>query len=449
MSFHLSDDTKAILLLCGVFGQRTVKPLSPGEYNAVTRWLMGVKKRPRDLLSPEVAVNASKGARIDEVRLEALLHRGVALGFAVEQWERNGIWIVSRGDADYPSRYKKHLKEKAPPILFGTGDRSMLAGGGLAIVGSRNADEEGRKFTQQTATLCAKQGLSVVSGGARGVDGIAMESALSAGGAVIGVLADGLLKKSLERAFRGAIASGKLLLLSPYHPEASFSVGAAMGRNKLIYALSDFALVVSSDYKKGGTWAGAEEELKRNRPLPVFVRMEGGIPEGNKRLAALGALPWPDVSQGGLLLELLAGKSTEPSRPEQSFETPSLFDENGEPGTLPQVQIQETEETPEKHSDDSVENSPEDASSRVAATLIQEGETAASLPPADALYRAVLPLLLEKLEEPASADELASLFDVSKPQVRKWLERGVAEGKVKKTTRPVRYSAKETDSEGA
>jgi len=40
MTLYLSDDTKAILLLCGVFGDRTVKPLSPGEYNAVARWLV-------------------------------------------------------------------------------------------------------------------------------------------------------------------------------------------------------------------------------------------------------------------------------------------------------------------------------------------------------------------------------------------------------------------------
>ena len=448
MTLYLSDDTKAILLLCGVFGDRTVKPLTPGEYNAVARWLVGVKKRPRDLLSPEVAVNASRGAGIDKVRLEALLRRGVVLGFAVEQWERNGIWIVSRGDADYPSRYKKHLKEKAPPILFGAGDRSMLEGGGLAIIGSRNVDEEGREFTRQTATLCASQGISVVSGGARGVDGIAMESALNAGGAVIGVLADSLLKKSLEKAFRGAIASEKLLLLSPYHPEASFSVGSAMGRNKLIYALSDYALVVSSDYKKGGTWAGAEEELKRGRPLPVFVRLGDRIPEGNKRLAALGALPWPNIGQDGLLLELLAGKLAEPSRPQQGFETPSLFDEKGEPETLPQGQLPNTKETPKKHNADSAESIPEDVLHRATGTVIQEGETTGFLSPSDALYRAVLPLLLGKLKEPTSTDELASLFDVSKPQIRKWLERGVTEGKVKKTTRPVRYCAKETNSEG-
>jgi hypothetical protein len=91
---------------------------------------------------------------------------------------------------------------------------------------------------------------------------------------------------------------------------------------------------------------------------------------------------------------------------------------------------------------------PEDVLHRATGTVIQEGETTGFLSPSDALYRAVLPLLLGKLKEPTSTDELASLFDVSKPQIRKWLERGVTEGKVKKTTRPVRYCAKETNSEG-
>ena len=54
MTYRMSDDTKAILLLCGVFGDRNVKPLSPGEYNAVARWLVGEKKRPLHLLTFEV-----------------------------------------------------------------------------------------------------------------------------------------------------------------------------------------------------------------------------------------------------------------------------------------------------------------------------------------------------------------------------------------------------------
>jgi predicted Rossmann fold nucleotide-binding protein DprA/Smf involved in DNA uptake len=79
-----------------------------------------------------------------------------------------------------------------------------------------------------------------------------MDSALNADGVSIGILAENLLKKSLSRQFRNVINKGGLLLISPYHPNARFTVGTAMGRNKLIYAMADYGLVVSAEYNKGG-----------------------------------------------------------------------------------------------------------------------------------------------------------------------------------------------------
>ena len=92
--------------------------------------------------------------------------------------------------------------------------------------------------------------MQVVSGGACGADQISMTAALEAGGVTIGILAENLLKKSVERKNRHAIADGRLLLLSPYHPNARFILGTAMGRNKLIYAMADYGLVVSAEQKK-------------------------------------------------------------------------------------------------------------------------------------------------------------------------------------------------------
>ncbi len=445
MTVCLSDDTKAILLLCGVFGDRSVKPLSPQEYNSVARWLACEGSRPQHLLLPEVAERVSRGVGVEAGRLDALLARGVALGFAVEQWERSGIWIVSRGDADYPVRLKKHIKEKSPPLLFGVGDRALLQGGGLAVVGSRNVDSEGERFTRTVAELCARQGIPVVSGGARGVDSIAMESALKAGGIVFAALADSLLKKSLEKSARSALAAGRLMLLSPYHPEAPFSVGAAMGRNKLIYALSDYALVVSADYQKGGTWAGAEEELKRERPLPVFVRMEGDVPEGNRRLLSLGVRPWPNAGPEDSLSELLAKAAAEPPRRTPKYETQSLFD--GSVGAEPAAATQlPTEESADKPAIDTSNSPAEIVSAAAPPTASESDQEAVSVSPAEALYLAVLPLLLEAMREPVASDELASLFDVSAPQIRKRLERGVEEEKMKQLAKPVRYCANETGS---
>ena len=292
----MSEDAKAILLLCGhLGGESEFEPLDPRAYNQVVQWLLGKNLRPADLLSPEHIPDLSLESGIAELRLTGLLRRGVKLGFALEKWNRSGIWVICRSDQDYPARYKTHLKDKAPPILFGVGEHSLLKGGGLAIVGSRNVDAEGEAFTRDTAACCARSGVTVISGDARGVDQIAMTSALNAGGSVIGVLADTLLRRSVSREIRYALSDGHLLLISPYHPEAGFNVGMDVARNKLIYALADYGLVVSADYKKGGTWAGAEEELKRKPGRPVFVRIGDSVPTGNRQLINLGALEFPRI----------------------------------------------------------------------------------------------------------------------------------------------------------
>lgn len=135
MNELITEDTKAILLLCGIFGQkRTEKPLAQNEYNKVVRWLVEERLRPADLLDPAMLQQAAEGTGLDALRMKALIERGVALGFAVEEWQRSGLWVLSRSDADYPSRYKKHLKEKAPPLLFGAGARSLLRGGAVLLL---------------------------------------------------------------------------------------------------------------------------------------------------------------------------------------------------------------------------------------------------------------------------------------------------------------------------
>ncbi|OGN90020.1 MAG: hypothetical protein A2158_04585 [Chloroflexi bacterium RBG_13_46_14] len=85
-----------------------------------------------------------------------------------------------------------------------------------------------------------------------------------------------------------------------------------MQRNKSIYALADAALVVSSDYKKGGTWSGAIEQLEKYRFIPVYVRSNG---ESEKSLIALlgkGAFSWPEPTDINSFVETM-NKSHEKS----------------------------------------------------------------------------------------------------------------------------------------
>lgn len=78
-----------------------------------------------------------------------------------------------------------------------------------------------------------------------------------------------------------------MCFVTPYHPAAAFTVGNAMGRNKVIYGLSDQVLVVAADLDKGGTWAGATEALKKGWG-DVRVWTGSGTGEGNSGLVGRG-----------------------------------------------------------------------------------------------------------------------------------------------------------------
>ena len=146
---------------------------------------------------------------------------------------------MTRADAVYPPHLQATLKHQAPAVLFGEGDVGLLQRSGAAVVGSRNLDDGGAIFAREIGVKAVAAKLPVVSGGARGTDRIAMQAALEAGGIAFGVLADSLERTARQADVREFVSDGKLVLLTPYAPDAGLSVGAAMGRNKLIYGLAE------------------------------------------------------------------------------------------------------------------------------------------------------------------------------------------------------------------
>jgi predicted Rossmann fold nucleotide-binding protein DprA/Smf involved in DNA uptake len=299
MTSHLlSEDSQVVLLLCGRFGREipdSLEPLNPSEFNRLTTWLSERDLQLSDLisdLSSKIFQTASiANMKVD--RIETLLKRGASLAMALETWTNNGLWVMTRKDESYPQQLVEKLGVGSPPILYGAGARNQLSHGGLAIVGSRDVDECGLYFANQVAVRCAKQGIQVVSGGARGIDQEAMTSALDEGGDVIGILAHGLMQSVRSKRYREAIVEEQLVLVSAYDPYAGFNVGNAMARNKQIYALSDWSLAVSASLEKGGTWNGAIENLK-NKWAPLFVWMDEAAPQGNRELVSKGAVPLRD-----------------------------------------------------------------------------------------------------------------------------------------------------------
>ncbi len=294
---YLSDDGQAMLLLCSSLAlaptakETDLSPLKLGEWNQLER-----KIRESSLKTPGAlhGHNADKLAKTlalpsDETeRITRLLEFAGQLSAELQNLFERGIWAVTRVDELYPGHLRDTLKHQAPTVLFGAGNIRLLQHAGVAVVGSRNIDEAGAAFAREVGAKAVAAKLPVVSGGARGTDRIAMQAALEAGGIAFGALADSLERTARQADVREFVSDGKLVLLTPYAPDAGFSVGAAMGRNKLIYGQAQFAVVVSSDYQTGGTWAGAVEALKADW-CPVLVRDGDGVPRGNKELLKLGA----------------------------------------------------------------------------------------------------------------------------------------------------------------
>jgi predicted Rossmann fold nucleotide-binding protein DprA/Smf involved in DNA uptake len=287
-------DSLSLLLLCSQLGLEndTVKPLTLREWNPLAHRLLFASLQPSDLLPLSKNDLQSKLDLDTELasRISHLLARADDLQHELHRLASIGIELLTRADPDYPEKYRQHLKDSAPLVLFYAGEKALLGQPGIAVVGSRHLDEAGQECAKFVGNACGMSGQVLYSGGAKGVDTISMDAALEARGTAVGVLA-----ADLERAVRSrkdALGRGDLCLVSPYNPNAGFSVGAAMGRNRLIYCLADYAIVVAADAETGGTWAGAVETLK-NKWVPVFVLKHNAMPEGNKLLMQKGALAFP------------------------------------------------------------------------------------------------------------------------------------------------------------
>ncbi len=421
MTSPLSPNTQVILLLTAPLlsgrGEPSSDLLSPGEYNRLARALREKQRQPADLIGPDAAeVVGLCSPAFGQARLEALLGRGFLLGQAVDQWNARAIWVVSRADAAYPRRLKARLKEDAPAVLYGCGDMGLLESGGLAVVGSRHVDDGLLEYTDGIGCLAAAAHLTLVSGAARGVDRAAMQGALQAGGIAVGVMADSLGGAALLRNNREALMERRLALVSPYDPAAGFNVGHAMQRNKLIYALADAALVVTADFEKGGTWAGAVEQLQRLNLVPVFVRGGVNVGKGNAALLKLGGHPWPEPKDSAGLGEVIAGAVR------------SAVYETGQQETL-LLAVQEKSATPSYEV--------RGARTSVSASAVSASEPLGSA--AEQLFGAVRAIAAQVLQEPRSEVEFAECLGISRPQAKAWLERLIKEGVADRLSKPLRY----------
>ncbi len=249
------------LLLASHLGDPERKPLSPARLAALRRCMrLAPQVPPEGEVSEDFLRAIGCEEPLRQQILQLLSQTALAESY-VKTAEKRGYCCVTRRSLQYPRALVAAMGDQAPSVLWLWGDKSILENPKIALVGSRDAGQDSLNFAASVGGAAAKQGLTLVSGGARGADRAGQEACLRAGGSVIVVLPDSLLDK--HRPGKG------LLYLCEDSYDMSFSSQRALSRNHIIHSLGLCTFVAQCGFH-GGTWSGTIANLKRNF-MPVYA----------------------------------------------------------------------------------------------------------------------------------------------------------------------------------
>ena len=214
----------------------------------------------------------------------------VDLGALWDNIAKKNIRVMTWNDADYPARLREIAQP--PPILYLRGNFIKEDAWAVAIVGTRRVTSYGRQVTEEVASFLAQNGVTIVSGLARGVDGIAHQAALKEGGRTLAILGSGLnriyppehrtLAEQIEKA--GAI-------ISDYAPDTPPEGSNFPPRNRIISGLS-MATIIIEAAQTSGALITANFALEQGREI---FALPGNIfapqSKGPNKLIQRGAHP--------------------------------------------------------------------------------------------------------------------------------------------------------------
>jgi DNA processing protein len=236
-------------------------------------------------------------ARLGKILIERVVQarEGVDLEKVWEKIQNQGIKILTWQDESYPQRLKEI--DQPPPVLYIRGEYLPDDLFAVAIVGTRRVTPYGRQITEELSAFLAANGITVISGLARGVDAIAHQSTLKTGGRSIGVLGSGV-DKIYPPEHRGLaeqmIKHGAII--SDYAPGTPPDASNFPPRNRIISGLS-LAVVVIEAGETSGALITAEFAAEQGREI---FAVPGSIlapqSKGTNKLIQNGALPLLSVN---------------------------------------------------------------------------------------------------------------------------------------------------------
>ncbi len=238
--------------------------------------------------SPAELAEAGLGGKVIERFVE--LRSTLDLENYRDQIHKQGIQVLILPDAAYPTQLMEI--EQPPPVLYIRGEITHEDRWAVAIVGTRQVTAYGRQVTEDLAGVLARNGVTVVSGLARGVDAIAHAAALKAGGRTLAVLGSGVDKVyPPEHRQMAEKILGQGALVSDYAPGTPPESTNFPPRNRIISGLSMAVVIVEAGETSGALITG---EFAVEQGREVFA-VPGNIlapqSKGCNKLIANGARP--------------------------------------------------------------------------------------------------------------------------------------------------------------
>jgi DNA processing protein len=208
-------------------------------------------------------------------------------------WQKildKNIQVITWMDENYPKRLKEI--DQPPPVIYFRGKIESVDDWAVAIVGTRRVTTYGRQITQDTAAYLAGNGITIVSGLARGVDALAHQAALGAGGRTIAVLGSGvdIIYPSEHRKLADAIMEHGAII-SDYAPGTPPDGVNFPPRNRIISGLSRATIVIEAGQKSGAliTAQFANEQGRDVFAVPGSILSP--MSRGTNQLISEGATP--------------------------------------------------------------------------------------------------------------------------------------------------------------
>jgi DNA processing protein len=194
-----------------------------------------------------------------------LARANVSLDTVWDQIQAEGIQVLTWENDDYPTRLSDI--DNPPPVLYLRGNYSLVDEWAVAVVGTRRITAYGRQVTERIVTKLAQAGVTVVSGLARGIDGVAHKTALEFSGRTIAVLGSGVDRiYPPEHRKLAAKIVGNGSLISAYAPGTPPEASHFPPRNRIIAGLSLATIVVEAD-KRSGALITANYALEQGREV--------------------------------------------------------------------------------------------------------------------------------------------------------------------------------------